>query len=207
MVDTVSKKPANRPSRRQDLVSAAVELFSLQAWELVTIADIVERADMTLAAFYYHFSSREELLDEIIRSFAARWTTETERLFDEAESLEALCAVPELLVDFVSTSESEAKVFFLSSATAPLLVEQIRRDARNQLIRAATRAVRRLAEDRPRAELMVNGVSVVVVCEVAVRTQLGLDDAYRTLGPRRYREAINRLCQVAAGYPEEQLPA
>src|SRR4051812_28682542 len=63
MADDTPRRAANRPSRRQDLIDAAVELLSLQAWEMVTVADIVERAGMTSAAFYYHFSSREQLLE------------------------------------------------------------------------------------------------------------------------------------------------
>ncbi len=34
-------KPANRPSRRHLLVEAAVQLFSLEPWEFITVADIV----------------------------------------------------------------------------------------------------------------------------------------------------------------------
>ena len=65
VADSALRKPANRPSRRQDLIEAAMELFSLQPWDFVTVADIVERAGMTPAAFYYHFSSREQLLEEV----------------------------------------------------------------------------------------------------------------------------------------------
>jgi AcrR family transcriptional regulator len=51
VADSALRKPANRPSRRQDLIEAAMELFSLQPWDFVTVADFVERAGMTPAAF------------------------------------------------------------------------------------------------------------------------------------------------------------
>src|SRR6516225_3497246 len=92
-VDLDVRKPANRPSRRHYLVDAAVELFSLEPWEVVTVADIVERAGMTPATFYYHFSSREELLEEIVQDFARKWIGMVERLLDAADTPDALCAV------------------------------------------------------------------------------------------------------------------
>ena len=201
MADHALRKPANRPSRRQDLIAAAVELFSLQPWEFVTVADVVERAGMTPAAFYYHFSSREQLLEEVVQRFADDWIATTERLLTAAETPDALCEVPLALLDEIETYEQSARIFFLSSTTAPLLIDQIRRDARNRLIKAATKAVRRLAPDRPLADAQVNGVSMIVLYENAIRTQLALDEPFRTLGPRRFRQEVANLSRVGTGFP------
>ena len=142
VADSALRKPANRPSRRQDLIEAAVELFSLQPWDFVTVADIVERAGMTPAAFYYHFSSREQLLEEIVAGFAEEWVAMIDRLLAAADTADALSYVPIALLDEVEQDEQSAKIFFLSSATAPLLVDRIRRDARNRVIKSATAAIR-----------------------------------------------------------------
>ena len=91
--------------------------------------------------------------------------------------------------------------FFLSSATAPLIVDRIRRDARNRVIKSATAAIRRLAPDRPAAESHVNGVAMIVVYETAVRARLALDEPYRTLGPRRFRDELWNLSRVSTGFP------
>jgi AcrR family transcriptional regulator len=200
VVDVTVKKPANRPSRRPHLIDAAVELFSLQPWELVTVADIVERAGMTPATFYYHFSSREQLLGEVVEDYAQKWIGIVERLFESAGTPEALCGVAVALLDEIDASEKVAKIFFLSTATAPLLVERIRSDARKRLIRSAARAVRRLAPDRDVATAHVNAVAMIVLYEMAVRSHLGPDEKYRTLGPRRFRAELANLSRVAAGY-------
>src|SRR3954449_5293325 len=94
MNEPTPRKPANRPSRRQDLIGAAVELLALQPWDLVTVADIVDRAGMTPAAFYYHFSSREQLLQEVVQEFADTWVDTIERLLVAAASLDDLCHIP-----------------------------------------------------------------------------------------------------------------
>ena len=194
-------KPANRPSRRQDLIAAAVELFSLQPSDLVTVADIVQRAGMTPAAFYYHFSSREQLLEEVVREFAEVWTSTVESLLGQAMTREEFCDVATKLLDEIEPMEQVAKIFFLSGATAPVLVEQIRRDARTRLIKSAASAIGRIDSRRATsAPALVSGLSTVILYETALRSRLTLDDSYRTLGPRRFREELSNLSRVASGF-------
>jgi AcrR family transcriptional regulator len=194
-------KPANRPSRRQDLVVAAVELFSLQPSDLVTVADIVERAGMTPAAFYYHFSSREQLLEEVVQEFADLWTETVEGLLTSASSPDELFDVVIKLLDEMEPAEQVAKIYFLSGATAPVLVEQIRRVARARLIKSAATTIKRLATDsRTMPVALVNGLAMVTLFETAHRARLTLDESYRTLGPRRFREEMAGLSRVAAGF-------
>jgi hypothetical protein len=69
------------------------------------------------------------------------------------------------------------------------------------VIKSATAAIRRLAPDRPAAESHVNGVAMIVVYETAVRARLALDEPYRTLGPRRFRDELWNLSRVSTGFP------
>ena len=200
MSDDTLRKPANRPSRRKHLIDAAVELFAIQSWEFVTVADIVERAGMTPAAFYYHFSSREQLLEEVVHGFARTWVHTIEALLDSATSVDELTEVPVKLLDEVDRYQQIARMFFLSAATAPLLVERIHRDARNRLVRAAAKTIKRLDPTRAGAVAKVNGVSMIVLYEMTVRAHLSLDEPFRTLGPRRFREEITNLSRVTAGF-------
>lgn len=199
MSDATPRKPANRPSRRQDLIAAAVELLSLQPWDMVTVADIVDRAGMTPAAFYYHFSSREQLLEEVVEDFAETWVTTIEAEFGKARTVEELCQIPVTLLSEIEGSQEVARIFFLSAASAPMLVERIHRDARNRLVAAAIDAMVRIAPKRAIAVARVNGVALVLVCEMAVRAHLSLDESYRVLGPRRFRDEIANLSAVAVG--------
>lgn len=206
-VDATARKPANRPSRRHHLIDAAVELFSLEPWEFITVADIVERAGMTPATFYYHFSSREQLLEEIVQDFAQTWIGLVERLLAAAETPDALCNVAVALLDEIGESGPVAKIFFLSTEKEPLLAERIRTDARMRLVRSASKAVRRLAPDRDQARAHVNGVAMIVLYEMAARSQLGLTEPYRTLGPRRFRVELAKLSRVATGFADHAEPS
>ena len=73
-----SPRPANRPSRRHEILEAAVDLLAVQPPDEIAVSDIAAHCGMTPAAFYYHFASKDEILDEIVAEFAARWS-ETRR--------------------------------------------------------------------------------------------------------------------------------
>ncbi len=171
----------------------------MQPWELVTISSIVAHAGMTPAAFYYHFSSRDQLLEEIVRSFADDWVDVGEKLWADAESAEDLKNVVSGLLDWVGEDRQRAMIFFLTAAGASLTIEDIRRHARDQLAIAAARALRKVTASRQRAKTAVDGLTLVIVCEVAARAELSLDQSYRTLGPRRFRSEIYDLCDRAVG--------
>src|SRR5437763_5920904 len=102
MSEPRATRPANRPSRRHELVAAALELFALQPWEMVTVSDIVARAGMTPAAFYYHFASRDELLEELVRDFSNRWAEQGESLFGAATSPEEFAEAVSRLLDWIA---------------------------------------------------------------------------------------------------------
>src|ERR1700730_14397845 len=161
--DLDARKPANRPSRRHHLVDAAVELFSLEPWDFITVADIVERAGMTPATFYYHFSSREELLEEIVQDFAQKWIGMVERLLEAADTPDALCDVAVAVLDEIDAAGQAAKIFFLSTAKEPLRGGRIRSHAARPVVLCAIKAVRRLAPDRDLASAHVNGVAMLVL--------------------------------------------
>lgn len=76
---------------------------------------------------------------------------------------------------------------------------------RHHLIDAA---VRRLDPGRDKAHAHVNGVAMIVLYEMAVRSYLGLADPYRTLGPRRFRAELTKLSRVSTGFagPAEPKP-
>ncbi|MFC9553771.1 TetR/AcrR family transcriptional regulator [Rhodococcus sp. NPDC056960] len=61
-----SGKPSTR-GRRQDYIDAAARVFHRRGYDSATVGDIAEELDVTRAALYYYFNSKEELLYEIIR--------------------------------------------------------------------------------------------------------------------------------------------
>jgi AcrR family transcriptional regulator len=53
--------PAHRPSRRNEIVAAAVRQFARQGFTDASMAGVAEEAGVAVTAVYYHFSGKEEL--------------------------------------------------------------------------------------------------------------------------------------------------
>lgn len=65
--DEVTEPPsAHRPSRRGDLILAAVRVFARKGFIDATIQDIAEEAGVLATAVYYHFEGKEDLFDACI---------------------------------------------------------------------------------------------------------------------------------------------
>jgi AcrR family transcriptional regulator len=66
-----TKRPRGRPSlsehdQRQRLIDAAWRVFGQASEERVTVADIVHEAGMSSRSFYQHFSSKEDLIGQLV---------------------------------------------------------------------------------------------------------------------------------------------
>src|SRR5918994_976806 len=58
--------PAHRPSRRNDIIDAAIRQFSRKGFVDAAISDVAEEADVVVTAVYYHFSGKEELFSAAV---------------------------------------------------------------------------------------------------------------------------------------------
>jgi AcrR family transcriptional regulator len=186
-------RPANRPSRRPEIVRAALTLLTVQTPDAISVSDIAAEAGMTPAAFYYHFASKDELVNEIVTAFAGEWQAEVSARLDKVHEPEGFGEVVSSMVDWLDEHERPAKVFFVTSVAATDQVEETRRQARAELYRLAIAAARRVAPQSSPAEAGVSGVALVVLLEVASRARLQMDESYSGLGPMRFRLAAAAL--------------
>ncbi|MEV4440742.1 TetR/AcrR family transcriptional regulator [Streptomyces sp. NPDC049577] len=65
--DTVSGPPS--PDRRRELLATAAEVFAAQGYSATTVRRIADEAGMLAGSLYYHFDSKESMLDEILSAF------------------------------------------------------------------------------------------------------------------------------------------
>jgi AcrR family transcriptional regulator len=56
---------SNAPDTRARILESAVTLFAEGGFAGTTIRDLAERAGMTTAAMYYHFASKDQILDAL----------------------------------------------------------------------------------------------------------------------------------------------
>ncbi|MGI5399681.1 TetR/AcrR family transcriptional regulator [Streptomyces sp. CA-135486] len=57
------------PARRRELLDTAAEVFAAQGYNATTVRKIADEAGMLAGSLYYHFDSKESMLDEILSTF------------------------------------------------------------------------------------------------------------------------------------------
>lgn len=190
-----SSRPANRPSRRHEILEAAVELLAVQPPDEIAVSDIAAHCGMTPAAFYYHFSSKDEILDEIVEQFAAEWSDAVQAALGRVHSRDDLEGCIDEVLAWVEEHERPARVFFVTSIGATSACEAARRTTRNELSRRAARAMKETAPEADRIRLAIAGLGLVTLFEIVARSRLELDASYRTLGPERFRDTATQLAE------------
>jgi AcrR family transcriptional regulator len=55
--------------RRAELLGTAAEVFAEQGYNATTVRKIADHAGMLAGSLYYHFDSKESMLEEILRTF------------------------------------------------------------------------------------------------------------------------------------------
>ncbi|AGK98530.1 TetR/AcrR family transcriptional regulator [Clostridium pasteurianum] len=89
---------------RQRIIEAVLPLFREKGFDAVTIQDICSAADINKHTFYYHFKSKDELLEEYY-NFQSEITPEIfARIMSAKNYVEQVWIVFERLIEFATTS-------------------------------------------------------------------------------------------------------
>lgn len=66
----MSKQPVSQPpTRRDELLELAAAMFAERGLRATTVRDIADSAGILSGSLYHHFSSKEEMVDEVLRGF------------------------------------------------------------------------------------------------------------------------------------------
>lgn len=193
------RRPAHRPSRRQVLVDVAMGLFATMPVEEVTVQDIASVVEMTPAAVYYHFASKDQILVEGMNQFRERFLGELGSRLPEPGDAGGLGELLSQMVAWTARHRTPATVYFVSSMGLNLTVEALRREARVrmvELLRVAVRSVRGSLGD---AEAGAIAVALVSLLETSLASMLNQDAAYRGIGARRFGAQVAAIGERVAG--------
>jgi AcrR family transcriptional regulator len=196
----MTKRPAHRPSRRSTVIDAAMGLFALHPPEAVTVADIAAAADMTAAAVYYHFPSKEHVLLEGLEIFTRQYLATVRELAraDEDENW-ASRLVAELL-EWLEQNRTPATVYFVHSAGVDASIEALRRETRIEQVIVLARAVRaHNGRARSNVEPEVAAIGLVSLLENAASSWLTQDAVFLGLGRRRFVAETGTLARRMVG--------
>lgn len=196
MPKTRTTRPANRPSRRHEILESAIDLLAVQPPDEIAVSDIASHCGMTPAAFYYHFTSKDEILDEIVGAFAERWTAVVQEALEGVTPPADLTACVDSVLTWVEENDRPARVYFVTSVGATSSCEAVRRRTRNDLARRASRTFREISPEQDRIRVAIAGLGLVTLLEIVSRSRLELDPSYRTLGPAHFRTTAGQLAQA-----------
>ncbi|KMO83459.1 TetR family transcriptional regulator [Mycobacterium sp. BK558] len=106
----MSAGPAN--TRRDELLSLAATMFAERGLRATTVRDIADSAGILSGSLYHHFSSKEEMVDEVLRGFLD-WLFERYRQIVETEPnpLERLKGLFMASFEAIATRHAEVVIY------------------------------------------------------------------------------------------------
>ncbi len=175
-------------------------LFAAHAPDDVTVADIAAAADMTAAAVYYHFPSKETVLLEGLQIFTARYLVairDLARLDGDSGWPSRLIAD---LLDWLEANRIAATVYFTHSAGVDAAIEALRRETRIEQVVLLSRAIRahRIGR-RSNVEPEVAAIGIVSLLETGASSWLVHDAVLLGLGRRRFVAEMGALAERMVG--------
>lgn len=203
----LSKRPPHRPSRRSAVIDAAMGLFALHSPDDVTVADIAAAADMTAAAVYYHFPSKESVLLEGLQVFTGRYLGKIRELARLDGDLYWCSRMVADLLEWLEQHRTAATVYFTHSAGVDAAIEALRRETRIEQVVLLSRAIRSHGSGkRSSVEPDVAAIGLVSLLEAGASSWLMQDSVFLGLGQRRFVAEMGRLAERVVGHTTGPAP-
>jgi AcrR family transcriptional regulator len=181
------------------VIDGAMSLFAVFPVEEVTVLDIATAVDMTPAAVYYHFASKEQVLIEGMQLFSDRLYHEIETHLPAPGDIDGMGTLLTHVLNWVQRDRAPAYVYFVSSVGLNLNVEARRRVTRIALVELLRDAVRQARGDVGKAEASVIAVALLSLLETAASSMLNHDAMHRSLAGRLFADEVESLALRICG--------
>jgi AcrR family transcriptional regulator len=142
--------PAHRPSRREEIIDAAIRLFARKGFVDASIGDVAEEADVVVTAVYYHFSGKEELFTAAVHKVFGMISdvVAAVRPSEGASDQRTLDAVIDAVWQWVDDHPDEATLVHLQLPGATRQISTLRQEFEEL---HSNRAFGYIADGEPRA--------------------------------------------------------
>lgn len=174
-------------------------LFATMPVDEVTVQDVANAVEMTPAAVYYHFASKEQILLEGMQRFRDDLLAEVRATMPGRGDTDGVQRLVTHLLGWAGKHRTPATVYFVNSIGLNLLVEALRRETRLELVSLLRDAVLAARGKLASAEAGVIAVALVSLIETSLASMLNQDATHRSLGSRRFVQETGKLADRIAG--------
>lgn len=144
MTSSAANQP---PTRRDELLDLAATMFAERGLRATTVRDIADSAGILSGSLYHHFSSKEEMVDEVLRGFLD-WLFERYHQIVETEPnpLERLKGLFMASFEAIATRHAQVVIYQdeakrLSSQPRFSYVDERNREQRKMWIEVLTQGI------------------------------------------------------------------
>ena len=184
MSDTVparSAATAHGELSRERILAAAIALFSERGFAGTSVADVCERAGVVKTALYWHFESKEGLLDAALARVAEAWIAEIRANVEEVTGIEARLERFMAGLRALVTERSETLLLILGAVLERAEVNETTRANLHELFQSARGAIAEvvretLGRDVPDLDLAADA-ALSLVHGIAIAQRLTRDPA------------------------------
>lgn len=129
----------HRPSRRDDIVAAAIRLFARKGFVDASVSDVAEEAGVVVTAVYYHFSGKEELFTAAVHEVFDSVTrvVVAVRAEDSPADEASLDAVTDAVWAWIDAHPDEATLLYLQLPGATRQISTLRQEFEDRHVRRA----------------------------------------------------------------------
>lgn len=163
---------------REEILLVAEKLFSAFSFNSVSMRDISDELEISKAALYYHFKSKEEIAVKIMKNFQAKMISELTTI--NKLEIDPVSKIREVIkVYFTFLQKGKSLLFFLKQSGFKELksLSQARNSIRNNINAAVFPIIEEALKDRPNTDvnLAVN-FFIGILMALAVDEILSQDD-------------------------------
>ena len=155
----------SRGDTRARIKQVALELFSEQGYEKTSLREIAERLDVTKAALYYHFKSKEDIVRSLVEDYVGQIDALISWARSQPRSAETRGEILSRYVSIVAEGDEVFRMLHQNQAAVNILAAT---KGRGELFRERLTALAELLSepgaplgDRVRAAMALGGVSIV----------------------------------------------
>jgi AcrR family transcriptional regulator len=200
-VGVPAKLPAHRPSRRQEIIDAAIKVFARTGFAETSVQDVADEAGVVPTAVYYHFAGKDELFDVALQSVIAELDDAVENARPEGDQGDALPLVIDAVWDWIESRPDHARILYSHLPGATRQAQLLREQFEEQHIERAFVYARQDAGQRR----LRSATATHAATRLSVRTLISLLIAFQPMrldggplsrrSPRALRAALEEVSQ------------